>query len=74
MLRRVGSCAFENVQESRNVRIHIALRIDEAVANACLGGKVHDNIKGVFFEQGKERLLVGQVAFDKVKMFLRNAG
>lgn len=59
------AASFQDVVESDEVALDVGIRVRDGIANACLGGEVHDDGKVVFLEQAVDGGLVGEVRFDE---------
>ena len=60
----VAAC-FQDVVESDEVALDVGIRVCDGIADACLGGEVHDDGKVVLLEQAVDCCLVGEVRFDE---------
>ena len=63
------SAGFQNVVESDEVALDVGVRVRDGIADASLGGEVHDDGKVVLFEQAVDGGLVGEVCLDECPLF-----
>lgn len=66
----VVAAGFEDVVEADEVRFDVCVGVVDAVANAGLSGEVDDDVKMVFCKKFFYGDFVGEVAFDKGKVFV----
>ena len=59
------TAGFQNVVESDEVALDVGVRVRDGIADAGLGGEVHDDGEVVLFEQAVDGRLVGEVCLDK---------
>lgn len=59
------SAGFQDVVESDEVALDVGVGVRDGIADASLGGEVHDNGEVVLLEQAVDGGLVGEVCFDK---------
>ena len=63
------AACFQDVVESDEVALDVGIRVCDGIADACLGGEVHDDGKVVLLEQAVDCGLVGEVRLDKCPLF-----
>ena len=61
---KVSAC-FQDVVESDEVALDVGIRVRDGIADAGLGGEVHDDGEVVLLEQAVDGGLVGEVRFDE---------
>ncbi len=59
------AAGFQDVVESDEVALDVGIRVCDGIADACLGGEVHDDGEVVLLEQVVDCSLVGEVRLDK---------
>jgi len=64
----VAAC-FQNVVESDEVALDIGVGVGDGIADACLGGEVHDDGEVVFLKEAVDCSLVGEVCLDECPLF-----
>ena len=64
----VAAC-FQDVVESDEVALDVGIRVRDGIADASLGGEVHDDGEVVLLEQAVDGGLVGEVRFDECPLF-----
>ena len=69
VLDLVVAAGFQNVVESDEVTLDVSVGIGDGIADACLGGEVHDDGKAVLFEEAVDCSLVGEVCLDECPLF-----
>jgi len=57
------AACFQDVVETDEVALDVGIRVCDGIADACLGGEVHDDGKVVLLEQAVDCCLVGEVRF-----------
>ena len=70
VLDRVVAAALEDVRETDDVRVDVRVRIHERVANAGLGGEVHDPVEPFAREQCGHPIAVGHIDLLEAKPFV----
>ena len=63
------AAGFEDVVEADEVALDVSVGVCDGIADAGLGGKVHDDSEAVFFEKVVDGGLVGEVCFDEGPLF-----
>ena len=63
------SAGFQDVVEADKVALDVGIRIRNGIADACLGGEIHDDSKSVLFEQAVDCRLVCKTCFDECPFF-----
>ena len=66
VLYRMMPAGLQDVVESDHVALDIGIRVLDAIADTCLGGQVHDDVKVVLLEKVIDEGLVGEVALDEL--------
>ena len=66
VLNTTLTASLEDVVEAEDVAVDVGIRISDAVANAGLGGEVHDNLGFVLFKDAIDGSLVSNVSFKEV--------
>ena len=69
VLDLIVSACFQDVVESDEVALDVGIRVRDGIADAGLGGEVHDDGEVVFLEQAVDGGLVGEVRFDECPLF-----
>ena len=73
MLKFTFACAtaagFQDIVKADEVALDVGFGVRDGIADACLGGEVHNNGKMVFFEESVDGRLVGEVCFDERPLF-----
>ena len=64
-----SAAGFEDVVEADEVALDVGIRVRDGIADAGLGGEVHDDVEVVFFEEVVDGYLVGEVRFDECPFF-----
>ena len=60
-----SAAGFEDIVEADEVALDVGVRVRDGIADAGLGGEVHDDGEVVLFEQAVDGGLVGEVRFDE---------
>lgn len=63
------SAGFQDVVESDEVALDVGVGVCDGIADASLGGEVHDDGEVVFLEEAVDGGLVGEVRFDECPLF-----
>ena len=69
VLNLIVAACFQDVVESDEVALDVGIRVRDGIADACLGGEVHDDGEVVLLEQAVDCCLVGEVRLDKCPLF-----
>ncbi len=66
MLHRMMPASLQDVVEPDHVALDVRIRVLDAITDARLSCKVHDDIEVVFLEEAVDEGLVGEVALDEL--------
>ena len=64
-----SAAGFEDVVEADEIALDVGIRVRDGIADAGLGGEVHDDVEVVLFEEVVDGYLVGEVRFDECPFF-----
>ncbi len=62
------AAAFEHIEEADQIGVDVGVRIDQRIANAGLGGEMHDVGKPVRREQRGHRVAVCEIGLLEAKL------
>ncbi len=64
-----SAAGFEDIVEADEIALDIGVRVRDGIADAGLGGEVHDDVEVVLFEEAVDGCLVGEVCLDECPFF-----
>jgi hypothetical protein len=71
MLDGIVAASLEDVHEPDDVRVDVGVRVLQGVANAGLGGEVHDAVEPLAREERRDGRAVGDVEVLEPETFVR---
>lgn len=69
-----SAAGFEDIVEADEVALDVGVRVRDGIADAGLGGEVHDDGEMVLFEQAVDGGLVGEVRLDECPFLAGRGG